>query len=207
MLNQIENLRLKSLKSINLILLLIFIAGLLSACMMSTRPVARSPLEMQSIQTRVFDAPKREVFNATITTLQDVGFLVKTAEYNSGFITANYNFTLRDYSYRSIDPSVTVIPLDENRSQVRINLIRELILRDVKERCIARSGNGSWNISLLSLSVESNDPVPVDDDDCPEVEKYVEYRLETVQETDPALYEGLYQRIQQNLFSEGTLTV
>lgn len=47
-----------------------------------------NPLQIQAMQTRDFEATKRPVFNAVMTTLQNEGYTVEAANYDTGFITA-----------------------------------------------------------------------------------------------------------------------
>ena len=48
----------------------------------------RTPLEIQSIQTREYEAPKNTVFASVVSVFQDLGYTIKNADLNTGFINA-----------------------------------------------------------------------------------------------------------------------
>ena len=65
------------------VILAVFLAG----CATSRAP-ALTPLEIQSLQTRQYDAGKDIVFPSVLSVFQDLGYIVKTADKDTGFITA-----------------------------------------------------------------------------------------------------------------------
>lgn len=194
-------LRLRPIIGLFLALLLLLVVGLLSGCIGGTRllclrgdvlggtcqdpkPVQQSPLAIQAIQTQTFDASKHEVFDASMMTLEDIGLFVTTANYDSGIITTTYTATLRDYDYRSIEATITVTLLSENRSQIRINLIRDALVHKIYCVEYAYEDNGRIGECLD----ERIDNIP-----------------ESQQVLIPALYQGLFNRIQVNLSTLETL--
>lgn len=44
-------------------------------------------MEMQAYQSQEFDVAKQPLFDATLSVLQDAGYIIESAELNSGFIT------------------------------------------------------------------------------------------------------------------------
>src|SRR5690349_9884987 len=59
---------------------------ILSGC--ETAPeVRQTSMEMQAYQSQEFDAPKQALFDATLSVLQDAGYIIESADMNSGFIT------------------------------------------------------------------------------------------------------------------------
>lgn len=60
--------------------------ALITACA-SPEPV-RTPIEIQSIQTRSFEAPKDVVFPSVISVFQDLGYSIQDADFNTGLISA-----------------------------------------------------------------------------------------------------------------------
>ena len=60
---------------------------LLAGCATNRGP-SLTPLEIQSIQTREYEAPRNVVFVSTISVFQDLGYTVKSADKDTGFITA-----------------------------------------------------------------------------------------------------------------------
>lgn len=59
----------------------------LSACQMEPE-INLTPLEIQSMQSRAYDQPKDVVFPSVMSVLQDLGYSIKTADINTGLITA-----------------------------------------------------------------------------------------------------------------------
>ncbi|MYH03205.1 MAG: hypothetical protein F4142_11740 [Nitrospira sp. SB0675_bin_23] len=47
-----------------------------------------TPLEIQSIQTREYEAPKKITFASVVSVFQDLGYTIKNADLNTGFINA-----------------------------------------------------------------------------------------------------------------------
>lgn len=59
----------------------------LTACVAQTRP-ERTALEIQAIQSREFEADKSMAFGAIVSVFQDAGYIVQSADKDTGFITA-----------------------------------------------------------------------------------------------------------------------
>ena len=49
----------------------------------------RTPLEIQSLQTREYESSKKIVFPSVMSVLQDLGYTIKGADKDTGFINAN----------------------------------------------------------------------------------------------------------------------
>ena len=47
-----------------------------------------TPLEIQSLQTREYEAPKKIAFASVVSVFQDLGYTIKNADLNTGFINA-----------------------------------------------------------------------------------------------------------------------
>jgi environmental stress-induced protein Ves len=69
------------------LLLPIALSLLLGACV-SPPKATKTSLELQSIQAKNFEAPHPVVFKSTMSVLQDLGYIVKSASMDTGFITA-----------------------------------------------------------------------------------------------------------------------
>ena len=48
----------------------------------------KTPLELQSIQAKEFETSKKIAFAATLSVFQDLGYIVESASYETGLITA-----------------------------------------------------------------------------------------------------------------------
>ncbi|MGQ4807620.1 hypothetical protein NKDENANG_00975 [Candidatus Entotheonellaceae bacterium PAL068K] len=65
------------------IFLVIFVTG----CVTPTAPTL-TPLEIQSLQTREYEETKEVVFPSVLSVFQDLGYIIKTADKDTGFITS-----------------------------------------------------------------------------------------------------------------------
>jgi hypothetical protein len=51
-------------------------------------PPAPAPLQIQAVQTHEFETQKRAAFGAVLSVFQDLGYIVQSADFDTGFITA-----------------------------------------------------------------------------------------------------------------------
>lgn len=59
----------------------------MTGCVMPTAPTM-TPLEIQSLQTREYENEKGIVFTSIVSVFQDLGYTVKSADIDTGFVTA-----------------------------------------------------------------------------------------------------------------------
>ena len=69
-------------------LMLIAVALTLTGCVVPQRKPPMTPLEIQSIQTREYEAPPKITFASVVSVFQDLGYTIKGANLNTGFINA-----------------------------------------------------------------------------------------------------------------------
>ncbi len=84
----------------------------------------QTALELQSIQQRDFEAPKDLTFAATLSVLQDLGYIVGSADGATGFITAKG--AAGKVSYRTDSQSQVTAFIEsygEERTRVRLNFV------------------------------------------------------------------------------------
>jgi hypothetical protein len=62
----------------------LFTAG----CAMNDAPSNKTSLEIQSYQSRSFEVDKKTAFNSAMSVFQDLGYIVNSANLDTGFITA-----------------------------------------------------------------------------------------------------------------------
>ena len=55
----------------------------------SVAPPAPTPLQIQAFQSHEFEAQKRAAFGAVLSVFQDLGYIVQSADLDTGFITAS----------------------------------------------------------------------------------------------------------------------
>lgn len=60
----------------------------LSACSASTPQPTMAPLELQSLQSREYEAAKEIVFPSVISVFQDIGYTISHADFHTGLISA-----------------------------------------------------------------------------------------------------------------------
>lgn len=70
------------------ILPIILLAVLLGGCTFGPPPPQLNPLQIQAMQTQEFTASKKKTFDAAMTVLQNDGYVITTADLDTGFITA-----------------------------------------------------------------------------------------------------------------------
>ena len=87
-------------------------------------PPPQTALELQSIQQRDFEAPKELTFAATVSVLQDLGYIVESADGATGFITAKG--AAGKVSFRTDSQSQVTAFVEsygEARTRVRLNFV------------------------------------------------------------------------------------
>ena len=73
------------MKAVRLVILVVF---LVSAGCATTRTPELTPLEIQSLQTREYEYKKEVVFPSVMSVFQDLGYTIKSADKDTGLITA-----------------------------------------------------------------------------------------------------------------------
>ena len=90
--------------------------------------VTQSGMEIQAYQSHEFETPKRIAFDSTMSVLQDAGFIIESADYETGFITGRGTSTARtDMWYGATNEHIEMTAFVEQRtstlSRVRVNLV------------------------------------------------------------------------------------
>jgi hypothetical protein len=89
-----------------------------------------TPLALQAIQAKEFDADKQTVFASVMDVLQDAGFTVVSADLNTGFITATSPYGKQGYNIwwgvarGSTHMTGFIETLANGRTRVRLNFTR-----------------------------------------------------------------------------------
>lgn len=66
---------------------LVFLAVLVASCSSNGGPQL-TPMELQALQTREYEATKEVAFSSVMSVFQDLGYTVESADKETGFITA-----------------------------------------------------------------------------------------------------------------------
>ena len=101
----------------------------LSACATSKAPEL-TPLELQALQTREFEASKEVAFSSVMSVFQDLGYTVESANKDTGFITAfsasdsHHDWLLTGNKYTSQTRATAFVePVGEKMSRIRLNFV------------------------------------------------------------------------------------
>jgi len=107
-----------------------FIATVFVGC--AQPPVStKSALELQSIQSKEFEATKQQAFAATLSVFQDLGYIVSSANLDTGLITAK-SPTVQDFVFsllfvgqrmRDRKANAFVEEIDKGRTKIRLNFV------------------------------------------------------------------------------------
>jgi hypothetical protein len=89
-----------------------------------------TPLEIQSLQSRDFEQKKEIVFPAVLSVLQDLGYIIDSADLNTGFMTGHSpTDTTHDWLWSgnkySTETAITafVEQINPTMTKVRVNLV------------------------------------------------------------------------------------
>lgn len=95
-------------------------------------PPAPTPLELQALQTREFETGKTAAFGAVMTVFQDLGYVIASADIDTGFITAagpttetgNFWSEMAESSvFEQSKATAFVEERSEGRTRVRLNFV------------------------------------------------------------------------------------
>ena len=113
-----------------LLITALVLSVLLTGCVQKQYVSTKTSLELQSIQTKEFDAPVKAGFGATMSVFQDLGYIIATADSGTGFITAAgpksqhfVPFVGQVQKYRKATAFVEAI--NANKTRIRLNFVDE----------------------------------------------------------------------------------
>lgn len=159
-----------------------FAVMILGGCAMAPQQPQMTPLEIQAMQTHSFKASKRKAFNATMQVFQDLGYTVKSANYDTGFISAQGMTQKAESHAQGFMKFVEVVnSMQDNRNVSRSDLTKATAF-------ISETSNKKARIRLsfvneLSTSVNGGNPNQND-----------------TQILDGKIYTKMFNRIGQALF-------
>ena len=112
------------IKLIKCLLLCVF-ASTISGCVTGGAP-EKSSLELQAFQRREFATTKQIAFAATVSVFQDLGYIIKAADVQSGLITASSptkNLLFFGSHMSNTEANAFVEEIASKRTFVRINFV------------------------------------------------------------------------------------
>lgn len=159
------------------------IAGVIGlfGCSTTTNVSERLSLEIQEFQSRSFEIDKKTAFSSTISVFQDLGFIINSANYEIGFITAdNIDMQIATASFDELENSIKIRLNFKIRSKSSnnlfpissdINLIDEKRIYDrffdkVGETIFIKSAN-IQNKKVSSIEINTTDKLPILENNIP----------------------------------------
>lgn len=114
------------MKSIALLLLILLLP--IVGCTMQQNRSTKTSLELQAIQAKEFETTKRIAFPAVLSVFQDLGYIVESADLDTGFITAKSPTDSGLVLFvgnvmKSSKSTAFVEQLSDNRTKVRLNFV------------------------------------------------------------------------------------
>ena len=125
-------------RSLRFVLLLTLLVVVSSGCIATGSPRAGDSLgsmrQRRSIETKILQGDFEHAYRAIVSVLQDYGYIIKTAEYDSGLIfahTGSQGATPRDIEERGGSVSqqninVFLEPYGEDKVRIRITLMQHI---------------------------------------------------------------------------------
>lgn len=101
---------------------------ILSSCATPYKPTKTS-LELQSIQAREFDAEKKVAFASVLSVFQDLGYIIKSSDLETGFITAKSPTQsgvqlFVGYTMKDTNATAFIEELRPGKTKVRLNFVK-----------------------------------------------------------------------------------
>lgn len=106
--------------------------ALISSPTMAAKPPKMTPMELQSIQSREFETDKATAFGAVMSVIQDLGYIVESADLSSGFVTAASPAENKTSFFGALAGEVAsgntkmtafLMQLPNSRTRVRLNFV------------------------------------------------------------------------------------
>ena len=97
----------------------------LSGCA-TNQVLSLTPLQIQLMQIKVFNVDKCTAFNATVTVMQNLGYIIQDTNFNTGIITAKSTQTtnfLGDTQYTESTAFIQTYKQSDKNSSIRINFV------------------------------------------------------------------------------------
>ena len=117
----------KVAKGFSLFLLIALFAG----CVQQNYKPTKTSVELQAIQAKDFETTKEVAFASTMSTFQDLGYKVESANLATGFISAegptNEKFVLFvGQVMETLKATAFVESMGQNKAKIRLNFVNEM---------------------------------------------------------------------------------
>ncbi len=107
----------------------IIVTFILSSCATKVPTPTMTPLEIQSLQSREYDAKKDIVFASVVSVFQDIGYAISNADLQTGLVFAESSTTSDDIATLfgiakvSHTKATAFVEFIGNKSKVRLNFV------------------------------------------------------------------------------------
>lgn len=108
--------------------LAILLTFVLSGCVTTPKPTM-TPLEIQSLQSREYEAKKEVVFRSVISVFQDIGYTIKNADNQTGLIFAesssNSNYISKLFGMNIVSQTKATAFIEKigSKTKARLNFV------------------------------------------------------------------------------------
>ncbi|HEU5071510.1 MAG TPA: hypothetical protein VFV96_13995 [Verrucomicrobiae bacterium] len=109
------------------VLLFCLAVGTLSGCVSGGAPQKNS-LELQAFQRKEFSTSKKVAFAATVSVFQDLGYIIKAADFQTGLITASSptkNVAFFGMHMSNTEATAFVEEFGADRTFIRLNFVEQ----------------------------------------------------------------------------------
>lgn len=99
---------------------------ILASCVVEPPKPDLTPLQIQLMQTKVFNVNKRSAFNSTVTVMQNLGYIIHDANFDTGIITAQSTQTVdfwQEAQYTEATAFIQKYRGSKKDSSIRINFV------------------------------------------------------------------------------------
>lgn len=104
----------------------------LTGCSTTVKAPTLTPLQIQQIQSRSFEADKDVAFRSTVSVFQDLGYTIKSADLETGFIAAesaaNSSQAAKLFGISKVDQTAVTAFIEAmgSKTSVRLNFVNRV---------------------------------------------------------------------------------
>lgn len=110
------------MKRLSLIICILLVAGCAAK-----QKATKTSLQLQSFQAKEFETNKKTAFAAVLSVFQDLGYIIGSADFETGFITAKSptksKTRLFDYMMETSKATAFVEQLNNKHTKIRLNFV------------------------------------------------------------------------------------
>jgi len=107
-------------------LLILFMGFFIAGCVATSTPRPKlNPLQIQTMQSQNFTVSKKQAFNAVMTVFQNDGYIIQTADLDTGFITGKSPTS----GNKSLAVTAFLTAKTKKTTHIRLNFVRHVVMR------------------------------------------------------------------------------